>query len=142
MQKFTIILAALLVSACVTSSAASGTSEAVSEASLTASDWQFIAIDGAPPADPAKARMSFHEGRASANVGCNGMGGDWRIDGGRLITGPWMSTRMYCGGAIGQQENAVSALIGGNPRVSIEGDVLKLNADGHSATLRRVAAQD
>ena len=64
---------ALLSAACVARPAAS---ERLSE-----SQWRFVTIDGAAPAVPEKATLTFADDRISASVGCNGMGGEWRIEG-------------------------------------------------------------
>ena len=103
---------------------------------LSATDWRFSAIDGAPPVRPDRAVMSFTQDRLSANVGCNGLGGHWRLDGDRLVGGPYMSTKMFCEGVM-EQENAVSALLAANPTVIVAGDRMTLTAPGRSAELRR-----
>lgn len=122
------ILAAAL-SACAATNAGSS--------SLTESQWRFVAIDGAAPVSDT-ASLSFQERTLSANVGCNGMGGPWRVEGGRLIAGPLVSTRMFCEGRM-EQENAVSAMLSGGPRLTVAGDRMMLTSAGHSAELVRTA---
>ncbi len=103
---------------------------------LAGTAWRFTAIDGAAPVRLDRATMVFTEDRLSANVGCNGMGGTWRLDGDRLVGGPYMSTRMFCEGVM-EQESAVGALLAANPTVVVAGDRMTLTAPGHSAELRR-----
>lgn len=82
--------------------------------------------------------LSFEAGRIAVNVGCNGMGGPWRVEDGRLIAGPLAQTEMYCEGPVWQQEQAITALLAGAPRFEIEGDRMALMSSGRSAELRRV----
>ena len=128
MRKTSIPLASLVLLAGCAAPAAGGSS-------LADSRWRFTAIDGAAPvADDA--HLEFHADRLGARVGCNGMGGAWRIDGGRLIAGPLISTQMYCEGRM-EQERAVSALLSGGPTLSVAGDRMTLKSTAHSAELIR-----
>jgi len=102
---------------------------------LEGTRWRFTAIDGAAPAS-ATAALSFATGRLGANVGCNGLGGPWRIERGRLIAGPLISTQMWCEGRM-EQERAVGALIVSAPELTLKGARLSLKAGGHSAELVR-----
>ncbi|WP_374406089.1 META domain-containing protein [Pelagerythrobacter sp.] len=124
---------ALLTAACVAHPAASER--------LTESQWRFVTIDGGSPAVPEKATLTFAEDRLSASVGCNGMGGDWRIEQGRLIAGPLMGTKMFCEGPVWEQEQAVSALLVAAPKLEWDGDRLFLNSSGHSAELERLSPE-
>lgn len=104
---------------------------------LAGSLWQFTEIDEAVPASR-NARLALEEDRLGANVGCNGMGGPWRIEDGRLIAGPLVQTKMYCQGPVMEQERAVSAMLAGAPRIEVHGRKLVINSSGHSAVLERV----
>lgn len=94
--------------------------------------WTITRIDGVAPAAPDKAKLTFEADRIGANVGCNGMGGEYRIEGGRLIAGPLMATRMFCEGPVWDQEQAVGALLAGAPKVARRGETLLLESSGHS----------
>jgi heat shock protein HslJ len=94
--------------------------------------WTVTRIDGAAPVSPDKAKLTFEADRIGANVGCNGMGGEYRIEGGRLIAGPLMATRMFCEGPVWDQEQAVGALLAGAPKIGRNGDTLRLESSGHS----------
>ena len=118
----------LLLSACA--------SAGEHKSDLADSTWTFTAIDGADPVSD-QARLSFEGKRLNANVGCNGMGGPWRIEGGRLIAGPFAQTQMYCEGAVWDQEKAVGALFSAAPKFKVEGDLMTIESSGHSAELRR-----
>ncbi len=102
---------------------------------LEGSRWRFAAIDGRAPVSE-KATLSFERDRLGANVGCNGMGGSWRVERGRLIAGPLISTQMWCEGRM-EQERAVSALLSSAPELTVAGTRMTLKAGGHSAQLVR-----
>jgi len=105
---------------------------------LAGTKWTVTRIDGKAPVAPDKARLTFEGGRIGANVGCNGMGGDYRIDGDRLIAGPLIATRMFCEGPVWGQEEAVGALLAGAPIVARSGETLRLDSSGHSLEAVRV----
>lgn len=105
---------------------------------LAGTKWQVTRIDGAAPVAGDKARLSFESDRLGANVGCNGMGGDYRIEGERLIAGPLIATRMFCEGPVWGQEEAVGALLAGAPKIARRGDSLRLESSGHSLEAVRV----
>ena len=104
---------------------------------LANSHWRFERIDGAAPVSP-RAHLEFKPDRISATVGCNGLGGDWRIDGSRIVTGPFMSTRMFCEGLM-EQERAVSDLLSASPGWKLAENRLELDGAGHRAVLVRVS---
>ncbi|MBD3730441.1 MAG: META domain-containing protein [Sphingomonadales bacterium] len=126
-----ILTALLLVGACAP--------KELDDNPLQASEWRFITIDSQPPASPDKARLGFQDGRIGANVGCNAMGGPWRIEQGRLIAGPLVTTEMYCAGPVWDQEMAVSALLAATPEIALDDDLLVLRSPGHSAELERIS---
>jgi len=97
------------------------------------SHWTFVAIDGQKPVS-SKTSLTVGDGRIGANVGCNGMGGDLKFEGDRLIVGPLISTQMYCDGVM-DQERAVADLLAANPRFFIENGRLGIVSDKHRAEL-------
>lgn len=106
---------------------------------LSDSEWRFIEIDDSEPIRPDGARLVFGEEDISASVGCNTMGGEWRIEEGRLIAGPLAGTRMFCQGDIWEQEQAIAALLVAAPTLEWrDADRLILRSSGHSAELARV----
>jgi len=105
---------------------------------LADSAWRFTRIDGRAAAS-SHARLTFTGANLGANVGCNGMGGTWRVEAGRLITGPLMQTEMFCEGPVWPQERSVSALLAGAPKFTVNGNRMMLASSGHSAELVRVA---
>ena len=120
-------LAAPLLAACTTDGAAPGP--------LAGSTWSLVLIDGQKPVS-SRAALTINAKSLSADAGCNGMGGDLTIAPDRLVTGPIISTQMYCDGVM-EQERAVSALLAASPQYKVEGNTLTLTAPGHSAKLAR-----
>ena len=116
-----------LLAACTTAGAA--------PAPVAGTTWSFELIDGQKPVS-SRAMLTLNAKSLSANAGCNGMGGDLTIEPDRLVTGPIISTMMYCDGVM-EQEKAVSALLGASPQYKVDGDTLTLTAPGHSAKLAR-----
>lgn len=106
---------------------------------LAGTNWRFVSIDDAPAVSQ-RASMEFRKDGLGANVGCNGIGGNWHIQDDRLIAGPLIRTEMYCEGPVWNQEEAIIALLSAAPRFQKSGDLLILRSSGHSAELRRVVS--
>jgi heat shock protein HslJ len=128
MIRFFLLAALPCLAACATT----GQTDAVG---LTETEWTFVAIDGQAPVSD-RARIAFDRDRISATVGCNGMGGTWRIEGGQLVGGPYASTMMYCDGLM-EQERAVGELLSEKPKVTVTGNRLTLTSAAHKAELVR-----
>lgn len=104
---------------------------------LAGSTWRFTSINGLAPV-ATDTSLQFAE-RLNANVGCNGLSGPWRLEGGRLVLrGPLVSTRMFCEGRM-EQEAAVGELLSGNPTLTLEGNTLTLTSGDHVAVLTRTS---
>lgn len=109
-----------------------------SASQIAGTHWRFTQIDGAPPVS-GKAKISFKKSRLGASVGCNSIGGDWRVEDDRLIAGPLIQTEMYCAAPLWDQEKALNALLTSAPVIVVEGDRMTLKSHGRSAELRKVA---
>lgn len=107
-------------------------------AGLGGSNWRIAQIDGSVPAVPARATLNFADRQVNASIGCNRLGGDYRIEAGRLIAGPLVQTEMYCGDPLASQERALSALLVGAPALRLTGGTLVLQSSGHSARFERI----
>ena len=129
MKRLLLALTALSLAACATAGVPR-------PAALANTSWTLVKLDGQSPLSP-RAGLRFLPDRLSATAGCNGMGGSWRIVGGKLVGGPYVSTMMYCEGLM-DQERALSALLAGKPGVDLKGNRLVLRALGHTAELVRV----
>jgi heat shock protein HslJ len=111
--------------------------QAAGSGQLAGSNWRFVSIDGEAPISQTT-KLTFDGDRIGANVGCNAMGGDWRVEGGRLIAGPLAQTRMFCQGKLGEQEQAIGALLVAAPELALTEARLELRSRGHSARLERL----
>lgn len=107
---------------------------------LNGSEWRFVSIDGETAASKA-AKLKFEDERLGANVGCNGIGGPWRVENGRLLAGPLAQTEMYCDGPVWEQEQSTSALLVAAPEIELDGDRMLLRSRGHVAELERINLQ-
>ncbi|MFN4113055.1 MAG: META domain-containing protein [Sphingomonadaceae bacterium] len=102
---------------------------------LAGTEWRFVAIDGQAPVSD-RARMGFTAKQISATAGCNGIGGTWKLEGERLVGGPYASTMMFCDGLM-EQERAIGDLLAEQPMVSITSNRLTLTSASHKAELVR-----
>lgn len=122
------LLAVTLLAACATTQAGAE--------QLGPSQWTIVTIDGAVPKSP-RAGVEFLPDRISATAGCNGLGGEWSAKDGRVITGPFVSTMMYCDGLM-EQERALGMLFESKPAYLLSGERLTLEGGGHKVELRKV----
>lgn len=116
---------AFVLQGCTAAAAGSGSA-------MVGTQWRLTAIDGLAPQKPDAARMTFQQARFSASAGCNTIGGDYRLEGGRMIAGSMMATQVFCEGQIMSQELAVNALLAGAPQIARQGQRLRLTSAGHS----------
>ena len=108
-----------------------------SSLALAGSKWRLLAIDG-DAAERAENHLKFDRRTLSASVGCNRMGGNYRVEGERLIAGPLTQTEMYCEGPVWGQEQALSALLVGAPEMRLGESRLTLASRGHRAEFTRI----
>ena len=106
---------------------------------LAESEWEFVNIDDEKPVSRAGS-LRFTDGELTASIGCNRMGGNWRIEEGRLIAGPIEMTEMGCIEAnLFDQERALASLLAAAPQLELKDGRLVLQSRGHSAELRRIS---
>jgi len=87
-------------------------------------------VQAAPDVDTS---IEFKDGQLSGNVGCNGFGGEYELDGDTLTFGPVMSTMMFCEGPVGEQELGTLAVLQDKAAFALEGETLKITSvDGNS----------
>ena len=125
MTKRIVLLALPFLAACATAQGA--------PASLGPSEWRFTLIDGTKPVS-GEAKLTIQSDQIGANVGCNGMGGDLKIEGNKLVVGPMISTKMWCDGVM-DQEMDVEQLLSASPTWQLTGGKLILTSPKHSAEL-------
>jgi heat shock protein HslJ len=106
---------------------------------LAESEWEFVSIDDERPVSNAGS-LRFTDGKLVASIGCNNMGGNWRIENGRLIAGPMEMTEMGCIEAnLFSQERALTSLLAAAPELELKDGRLVLQSRGHNAELRRIS---
>ena len=85
-------------------------------------------------------RITFQNGNISVNAGCNTFGGQYRIDGDRLVVGQIVTTEIGCQPNLAAQDQWVAGLIGG-ATIALDGNTLTLALSGIRVTfLDRVVA--
>jgi heat shock protein HslJ len=100
--------------------------------------WQLVSHGSASAQTPAAADVdAFIEFGAdeqlSGNVGCNGFGGEYKVEGDGITFGPIISTEMFCEGPVGEQEATTLAVLSESATFVLDGDVLTItSADGNS----------
>ena len=105
---------------------------AISQHTLDGTEWLSTAVteSGAdrPLVDGTQVRLGFSDGRLAASAGCNSRGGDYRIDGGRLVfDGGWM-TEMGCDEERAAQDDWLFRFLGSQSTIAQEGDKLTLTS--------------
>ena len=128
MKKLVVGLLVLLVlTAC-----ASGTSASVT------GQWKLVSHGSVSNQIPAAADVDTSiefgsDGQMNGNVGCNGFGGEYTVDGDKITFGPVMSTMMFCEGPVGEQELTTIAVFQESATFALDGDTLTItSADGNS----------
>ena len=98
-------------------------------ASLAGTRWVLIEAGGTrvPPRPPVT--LNFEAGRFGGHSGCNGYGGEYRIEGRRIVVGLVSSTLVGCSGPVGDVEQLLFRAIGGAFEVA--------HRRGHSLTILR-----
>ena len=99
---------------------------------MVGTQWRLTSIDGIAPVGQRGATLTFGQTRFNASVGCNTIGGDYRIEARRMITKSVLATQMFCEGPVWNQELAVIALLAGAPAIKRQGQQLRLESAGHS----------
>lgn len=133
-----LLLLSLMLSAC---SANSGQGAPDPSASLIGA-WKLTAYgpkDAPVPAvEGVDAGLTFNEdGTVSGTSGCNGLGGDYSVDGDKITFGEFVSTLMACDDPIMRQEEAAHRVMTGTASYKIEGDTLTITNNDMVLVLTR-----
>jgi len=126
-KLFLLVVITLMLTAC-----AGGDS-----ASLTGT-WALVSYGStsspAPAAPGVDTSIEFgSDGKVSGNVGCNGFGGDYKVDGQTIAFGQIVSTLMFCEGPVGDQETTTFNVFTESAKFVMDGDTLTItSADGSS----------
>jgi heat shock protein HslJ len=95
--------------------------------------WKLISYNQTPAVPDVETSIEFKDGQVSGNVGCNGFGGEYAVDGDQITFDKMMSTLMACTDPIGTQESVTFAVMSGTASFNLEGNQLTItSADGSS----------
>jgi heat shock protein HslJ len=136
LYMLTLLIIALAISACSSPSTQQPTEQGQSTQEPTASPsligaWKLTAYGPAASPTPAvegvDAGLTFNEdGTVSGTSGCNGLGGDYTVEGDKITFGEFVSTLMACDDPIMRQEEAAHKVMTGTATYKIEGDTLTI----------------
>ena len=124
-----LVLSGALLAACAGNASAS-----------VVGDWRLISY-GAPgspmPAAPdVDTSIVFGvDGKVNGNVGCNGFGGDYTVQGNTITFGQLVSTLMFCEGPVGDQETTTLNVFTGTATFVLDGDTLTITSEDGSAVV-------
>ncbi len=101
---------------------------------LIGREWHLTSLTGHDPASLTSINrpvmLRFRDGEVAGSSGCNGVGGTYSIQEGRLVFGPLMGTRMACPQPAMSIENTVLEALTGAVPYTLVGDTLTLTAGG------------
>jgi heat shock protein HslJ len=155
MKKYLLMLVTitLALSACSAQSTPQGTepspnsdqrppTEGSSASNPLIGAWKLTAYGSASAPTPAvegvDAGLTFNEdGTVSGTSGCNGLGGDYSVQGNEITFGEFVSTLMACDDPIMAQEEAAHKVMIGTATYKIEGNTLTITKDDMVLVLTR-----
>ena len=126
MKKYLLylLLASLLLSAC----SAGGQKPLIGTWTLTAYGPQSATSPVVPNSQPT---LTFNsDGTVAGSSGCNGFGGNYKLDGSQIAFSSLVSTLMACEETLMAQEGTVFKVLNGTAAYSIEGDTLTITNAG------------
>ena len=86
-----------------------------------------------PAAADIDTSIKFAENKVEGNVGCNGFGGDYKVEGNQITFDQIISTLMFCDGPGGAQETVTFNVLTGTATFERQADTLTItSADGQS----------
>jgi heat shock protein HslJ len=138
MKKTTLLLFTLLAVMSITITACTGqTTEPASIVGI----WELVS-HGSPssltPAAPdVDTSIEFKsDGTLAGNVGCNGFGGDYTVEGNNIVFGQIISTLMFCEGPVGEQETVTLNVFTESAPFTLDGNTLTITSvDGSSVVV-------
>ena len=78
-----------------------------------------------------QASLTFSaDGTVTGTSGCNGFGGEYKLDGDQITFSELISTLMACDGRLMIQEGTMFKVLNGAASFQIEGDMLTVTNDG------------
>jgi heat shock protein HslJ len=106
--------------------------------SLEGTRWNVVEINGSPTLEDYPITMEFAADQIAGNAGCNNYFAGYTLDGETLSFGPAGATRMFCEGAM-EQEDLFLTSLETVKSFSLDGEQLILRlGDGGSIVLEPV----
>lgn len=99
--------------------------------------WKLVSYNQTPAVPDVDTSINFgSDGKLNANVGCNVLNGDYSVGGDTITFGAIASTKMFCQGAVGEQELGTLTVFQGSGSFVIDGNTLTItSADGNSSVV-------
>lgn len=99
-------------------------------------DFISVSIDGTELPENSRLRMTFEGQRVGLRIACNAIGGDFRLEGGRIKVRKLGTTLMACPGEAGEADEWIEAFMVAGPEAGVDGDRLVLTGRDVTLTLR------
>ena len=105
---------------------------------LAGTNWSVVSVNGKPAPGGSDYYVQFGDKTLSAKFGCNGMGGQYKLNGDHLAVGNLEQTLIGCPEPAATFEREASVLLRSNIRVEkVGGDRLRLVSEAGTIELRR-----
>ncbi|MBI5954419.1 MAG: META domain-containing protein [Chloroflexi bacterium] len=104
-------------------------------------DWKLVSYGDAANPTPAlpdvETTITFEDGQMSGNVGCNGFGGEYGLNGDQITFNGIMSTMMFCEETSTQEQGVLSVFSDNLAlQIQVSGDSLTIaSPDGASVVI-------
>ena len=90
-------------------------------------EWELVSYNQTAAVPDVETSIEFKDGQMSGNVGCNGFGGEYTVNGDQIEFGPVMSTMMFCE-AVADQESSTLAAMQNDATFILNGDRLTITS--------------
>ncbi|HEX4901383.1 MAG TPA: META domain-containing protein [Acidimicrobiales bacterium] len=103
---------------------------------------EYLSIDVTEDGRPrelvpgSRIRLTFSDGQVGASLGCNQLGGRYRLDGDVLVVDELFTTDMGCDPRRHAQDGWFADLLGGRPTLAVAGDDLTITRGSTVVTFR------
>jgi heat shock protein HslJ len=124
-----LVLAGLALAACASASP-----------NALVGDWELVSYGLPSSLQPAASvvdtLIQFNsDGTLSGNVGCNGFGGDYRVEGTEIEFSQIIATLIFCEGPVGEQESFTLRVFADTSSFVLDGDTLTITSTDSASAL-------
>lgn len=94
-------------------------------------DGEYVleSSEGFTPVLGTEVRITFEDGRFGFGAGCNGHGGSYEVQGGRLVVSDLASTDIGCATELHEQDSWLATFFTSMPLVTVDGSRVTLTGD-------------